>query len=289
MALICCAAVQKGTEVLEQAGKISAEDKQLINKMGDAIGTSFRDLSEEEEFYIGRSVAAQILSRYKVWNNQVATNYVNLITQALALFSDRPEIYAGYHALILDSEEINAMAAPGGFIFLTRGLLQLCPDEDTLASVLAHEIAHISSRHGLQAIKKARLMEVFKLLAEEASGRLAPERIKKLTELFEGALDDIVGQLIEKGYDRKQEYEADALATALVRRAGYSPAGLVYFLEILSQQEVKGKGLKGWFSTHPRPQERREKIKTQLLSTEGKTPQAEARKARFQKVAAAWQ
>ncbi len=288
VSLVSCAVVEKGAEVLEQGGKISTQDKELITKTSQAARTTFRDLSEEEEYYIGRSVAALILARYKVWNNSAATNYVNLLTQAVALFSDRPEIYAGYHVLILDSEEVNAMAAPGGFIFITRGLLKTCPDEDALAGVLAHEIAHISARHGLQAIKKSRLIEAFKLLAVETAERLAPEKVGQLTELFEGALDDIVVQLVERGYDRQAEMEADSLALNTVNRAGYTPQGLIHFLEKLAEKETKESTLKGWFSTHPKPQDRVEKLKTQVASGAAQASPPKTRTARFQKIASSW-
>lgn len=288
LALAGCAVVEKGAEVLEQGGKISSQDKELITKTSEAARSSFRDLSEEEEYYIGRSVAALILARYKVWEDTPATNYVNLLTQAVALFSERPEIYAGYHTLILDSEEVNALAAPGGFIFLTRGLLKICPDEDALAGVLAHEIGHISARHGLQAIRKSRLLEAFKLLAAEAAERLAPERVAKLTELFEGALDDIVVQLVERGYDRRSEIEADSLALRTINRSGYAAEGLLHFLEKLSEQETKETALKGWFRTHPKPQDRLEKLRAAAASSPKEARAARERTARFQKIASAW-
>ena len=75
----------------------------------------------------------------------------------LSKTSDLPETFGGYHFLILDSDEINAFAAPGGFIFVTRGLLRCCKHEDAAAAVLAHEIGHVELRHGLQAIKKSRI------------------------------------------------------------------------------------------------------------------------------------
>ncbi len=76
-----------------------------------------------------------------------------MLGQSLVIFSDRPETFGGYHFLLLDSNEINAFAAPGGLILVTRGMLQCCANEDELAAVLAHEIAHVEKKHGLTAIK----------------------------------------------------------------------------------------------------------------------------------------
>ncbi|MCX7973124.1 MAG: M48 family metalloprotease [Candidatus Aminicenantes bacterium] len=284
----CASLKEEGQVILSQVDQISEKDKKLITMTGETLRTSFQDLTDEEEYYLGRSVSALILSRYKVWDNQNVTNYLNLLTQALCLYSERPEIFAGYHVLPLDSEEINALAAPGGFIFVTRGLLRLCLNEDTLAGIIAHEIGHISARHGLQAIKKSRLLEAFKLLATETAERLAPDKMAQLTNLFEGALDDILIQLVERGYDRRAEDEADELALKTLKKAGYSPLGFVAFIEELARQKTKTSGLKGWFSTHPDPQERLKKIKKEI-STWGKEIKISPnRLVRFQKITSTW-
>lgn len=291
----CSSFQQKGKEILEKVDQVSKKDKELLHKTGEVLRSSFQDLTDEEEYYIGRSVSALILSRYKVWDNQTATNYLNLLAQAVSLYSDRPEIFGGYHVLVLDSEEINALSAPGGFIFLTRGLLQLCPNEDALAGIMAHEIGHISARHGLMAIKKSRLLEAFKLLASEAAEQLAPDKMVQLTDIFEGALDDIIIQLIERGYDRKAEYEADSLALKTLRRMGYSSQGLILFMEelIKKEEEINRKKEKvatfqGWMSTHPAPQERWKRLKTEISSWKEQMEIFEGRTARFKKIASTW-
>ncbi len=292
--LSSCASLQKkGQEILEKANQISDKDKELLLKTGEALRSSFQDLTDEEEYYLGRSVSALILSRYKVWSNEPATNYLNLLAQAISLYSDRPEIFAGYHVLILDTEEINALSAPGGFIFLTRGLLRLCPHEDALAGIIAHEIGHISARHGLQAIKKSRLLEAFKLLASEAAERLSPEKMAQLTDIFEGALDDIIIQLIERGYDRKAEYEADSLALKTLRRIGYSPQGFILFMDELIKKESRDKEkraitFQGWLRTHPDPRERRKRLETELSFWKEEMEIFRGRTARFEKMASTW-
>lgn len=285
----CTSLKEKGQAIISKVDQLSEKDKELLAKTGEALRSSFQDLTDEEEYYFGRSVSAIILSRYKVWSNQRVINYLNLLTQAISLYSDRPEIFAGYHILPLDSEEINALAAPGGFIFITRGMLRLCPDEDTLAGIIAHEIGHISARHGLQSIKKSRLIEAFKLLATEASERLAPEKLAQLTDLFEGALDDIVGQLVERGYDRQMEYEADRLALKTLKRMAYSPYGLILFLEKLAQPSRESLSLKGWLRTHPQPKERLVRIKNEISTWAKAIEISPVRTMRFKKIASLWE
>ena len=280
VAAVNCSVVQQGTEILSQTGKISESDKNSIIKTSEAIRSTFAEITEEEEYYIGRSVAAMILSRYPAYNNDGLTRYINTVGDAVSYFSNRPEIYAGYHFLILDTDEVNAMAAPGGFIFISKGLLKRCKDEEMLAAVLAHEIGHVTAKHGLQSIKKSRLIDAFKVLGTEAVQRYGSEQLAQLTGIFEGVLGDIVESLIERGYDRKYEYEADRQAVAITVRTGYSPAGLTDFLGTMVGDKSTASG-KGWFKTHPSPEDRLERVKAEIASAKNIPLRAAVRMARF--------
>jgi predicted Zn-dependent protease len=262
--LASCATLQKGQELLTK------ENLTKVEKVATVVRKTFADITEEEEYYIGRSVAALILSRYNVYNNAALNRYVNIVGNTVAAFSSRPEIFGGYHFLVLDSAEINAMAAPGGFIFITRGLLKECKDEEMLAAVLAHEVGHVASRHGLQSIKKSRLVDAFKMLGTEVAKKYTPAELSQLTAVFEGALGDVVGSLVERGYDRKFEYEADGLSVKFELATGYNPQGLADFLKNLEARETKDKGL-GWFKTHPAPKDRLQRV-NKLISGQKTLP-----------------
>jgi predicted Zn-dependent protease len=270
MALSACETLQKGTNILTSAGQKAGE----VLKATETVRRTFADITEEEEYYIGRSVAALILHRYPVYNNNSLTQYINLVGNSVALNSDRPEIYAGYHFLILDSEEVNGLAAPGGMIFITKGLLRLCRDEEMLGLVLAHEVGHVSAKHGLRAIKTSRLVDAFRLIGTEAAKKYGSAELAQLTNIFEGALGDIAEQLIERGYSRSLEYEADELAIKFATRTGYDPGGLLRFLQEMSGGP-SGAGAKGWFRTHPEPIQRIERIKKEIASLSG-APKIEA-------------
>ena len=157
MVASACETIQKGAAVVGSHPEQVRSAVQTAQK----VRSTFADISEEEEYYIGRAVAALILSKYPVYENAALTRYVNLVGNAVAAYSDRPEIYAGYHFLVLDSDEVNALSAPSGFIFVTKGLLLRCQDEEMLGSILAHEIGHVTAKHGLKAIKKSRLTDAF--------------------------------------------------------------------------------------------------------------------------------
>lgn len=257
--LLSCATVK---EKLGMAETVASTSQSAV-KSTKALRSSFKELTEEEEYYIGRSVAALILSRYKEYQNNALTSYVNLVGNAVAAYSERPEIYAGYHFMILDSSEINALAAPGGFVFITKGLLKTCENEEMLGCILAHEVGHISSKHGLKAIKKSRLIDAFRSMGQHLSAKYGPQQLAELTRIFENVLADITEQLIERGYDRKLEYEADKLGVKTAAYTGYNPNGMVGFLGRMAADQGDESG-KGWFKTHPSAQDRLKRVQKEI-------------------------
>ncbi len=281
LALTGCQAVKQGAaDLIASTGKVSQEDAQAIVRTADVLRQTFADITEEEEYYIGRATAALILAKYNPNRNAALNAYVNTMGTAIAYSSDRPETYAGYHFLVLDTDEVNAMAAPGGFIFVTKGLVRRCGDEETLAAILAHEIGHVAARHGLQSIKKSRLIDAFKLIGSEASQRLDSEELTKLTGIFEGVLGDVVETLVERGYDRKYEYEADKLALSFAVRTGYSPGGLAEFLAGMEERKPSGPAA-GWFKTHPSAADRLTRVKSETAALGAAPARLDVRTARF--------
>ncbi|MDD8012703.1 MAG: M48 family metalloprotease [Acidobacteriota bacterium] len=207
------------------------------------IAGAAHKINEEEEYHIGRAVAANILGQYPLWKNGKLTGYVNLVGRALVLKSQRPEIYGGYHFAVLDTPEANAFSAPGGIIFLTRGIVSMATDEDELAAVLAHEIQHIVAKDPLKAIQSQRLKALGTFTAGEAvgsgSGALG---------IFQDSVMDISGTLLQKGYSRSQEKDADLGALKLLAAAGYDSQALLDMLEKI--KAVEKKKIKA-FSAHP--------------------------------------
>jgi predicted Zn-dependent protease len=276
----CQAVKQVAADAMTATGKISQEDARSLVQTADVLRSTFSDITEEEEYYIGRATAALILGKYKPYKNPALTGYINTLGTAIAYSSDRPETFGGYHFAVLDTDEVNAMAAPGGFIFVTKGLITRCADEETLAAILAHEIGHVAERHGLQSIKKSRLLDAFKLIGSEASRQFDSEELAKVTGIFEGVLGDVVATLVERGYDRKFEYEADKLALSFVVRTGYSPGGLAQFLAGMEANKPAGLAA-GWFKTHPSAADRLARVKAETAALGTAPPAFAARTARF--------
>jgi predicted Zn-dependent protease len=190
-----------------------------------------------------------------------------------------PATFGGYHFLILDSEDINAFAAPGGLIFVTRGMLRCCPHEDAVAAVLAHEIGHVQAKHGLQAVKKSRITAALTTIGIEGTKTFGGEELVELTETFEGSISDITATLVNNGYSRSFEHEADKTALTILKRVGYDPNGLVDMLRVMSKR-LKPGGL-DFAKTHPSPASRIADIQEMIGETATKVMEPKPRQARF--------
>ena len=128
--------------------------------------------------------------------------------------------FVGYRFAVLDTDEINAFAAPGGTIFVSRGMIERTQDEDELAGVLAHEIAHVSLRHGLAAIKKSNMVSAFQYLgASAAQATLSSEDLQKVTAVFDDSIQDVLTTMVKSGYSRDSGSEADQKGCAYAAAA----------------------------------------------------------------------
>jgi beta-barrel assembly-enhancing protease len=271
-----------GTMVGEQQGIITSAQGESIRKGTSAVAKSLEEFTTEQEYYIGRSVGAVVLSRYRVYENAQLNDYVNILGQTLAAASDKPDIFGGYHFLVLDSNDINAFATPGGHIFITRGLIRCCQSEDALAAVLAHEIGHVQLRHGMQSIEKARTTQALTIIATEGAKNLGSSEVAQLTDTFSGVISDITNSLINNGYSRAFEYQADQASVALVGRLGYNPQGIIEMLKVMSKNIKKG-GM-DFAKTHPDPNDRIKELQSKQKFAPVVEPKS--RQARFKAVIA---
>ena len=234
------------------------------------ISEARKDLTPENEYYVGRAVATTILARsdyryddadgYRRGKLGGLTAYLNAVGSVAAMAAldihhedDREAPIAGWHFIVLDDRTINAFATPGGFVFVTRGAIAQAASEDELAAVLAHEVAHVRRGHALGSIKKSRWAGVAKT-ALDTSVQLDAQALGGLTDVFEGAMDDMTDALIVKGYSRDTEFEADAVGLEIMIEAGYDPAAFVRYLKKLATHQDTGSG--GFAATHPKASDR---------------------------------
>jgi predicted Zn-dependent protease len=277
----CTEVVKVGTSVGQGMGAISKEDKEKIDQMALETEKAARPMTEQEEYYLGRAVAATILGKYRVHNNESLTRYIDEIGQAVALASDRPLTYGGYHFVILDTDEVNALSCPGGIIFITRGIIKKTQNEEELAAILAHEVGHVNHKDGVRAIQRARWVQVATLLGSEAAKKVSGADLAKLVSVFEGSVNDVVTTLLVSGYSREQEGAADLSALTFLYRLGYDPQGLPDFLERLAKEQSGGAG-QGIFATHPGMTERVAKAESVIAENKWLRTTHAARDRRFQ-------
>lgn len=186
--------------------------------------------------------AARILGAAPLHDSRDAQQYVNSVGQAIATKSGAT--YRWRFGL-LQTESINAFATPGGFVFVTSGLVRQMETEDELAFVMAHEIAHVVKRHHYRVVQRQRLTERAAKGLQSASGEAAN------TELSHAS-----AQMYARGLDRSSEYEADRTAIELATLAGYDPAAALSVLERLQRLRGDDPRAELLFSTHPSPGER---------------------------------
>lgn len=242
-------------DLLEGIGGLFGVKKSEIDlvKKGVGVVESLQPIGEAEEIVLGEAVAVEAFSRFGgEYPNQAWNRYINLVGKTIAEVSDRPTL--NYHFAILNSQEQNAFAAPGGYIFITVGLLKALKNEAELGGVLAHEIAHVTKRHMLDTIRRGAVLGSISELSLTA--------MKKDPKMFSNAIDQMTELLFTKGLDKDKEFEADTVGVDYAYRAGYHPQGLKDYLETLAKE--KGHAESRFFTTHPSTTERISKINTVL-------------------------
>jgi predicted Zn-dependent protease len=262
---------------------LNNDDLQQAKDTGEKAKKTFKAISSlndemtaEQEYYVGRSIATNILakSEYKYEDKDAIaagklekiTAYVNNVGNLLAfaamnvdLGKVRPTQIQGWHFVVIDSPTANAFASPGGFVFITTAAVKMAKSEDELACVLAHEVAHVMKGHALGNIQQSRYASVGSdALQAAGSATLTPEQMKQLTELMGGMIDDTMNALFVKGYSRDTEFEADTLGVKIAAAAGYDPTGMARYLTALSKVQDTGSG--GFTATHPKASDRIEKV-----------------------------
>jgi predicted Zn-dependent protease len=239
---------------------VGALAQSVIQAAPSAKG-AFTDLDEPQEIELGRAVTAAVGARYQLLRDPALTQYVALVGNAVAAHSDRPDLR--YVFVVLDAPEVNAFAAPGGFVFVTRGTLATCRDEAMLAGVLGHEVGHVALRHHVATLKAQKRKELAVLGVGAAASQTA---VAPAAQAIAAGADALSEQVILKGFSRGEEEEADTVGQVYAGRAGYDPAGLRDFLAALVARGGQDSATATFFSTHPGTAERRDAQTKRLAS-----------------------
>lgn len=217
--------------------------------VGDNVVKASKDISETDEIELGSGIAANLLGAAPLQTNVDMQRYVNRVGLWLAQQTERPGL--PWRFGVIDSPNINAFATPGGYIFVTRGLMQNLQNESELAGVLAHEIAHVLQKHHLQAIRKAAGSDALVGIANMALAQRADVRTRELGKLFSAGTE-----LYITGLSKDDELAADRAGVVIAARAGYHPYGLVSVLQTLNRVNPQDGAVALMFKTHPSPASR---------------------------------
>jgi predicted Zn-dependent protease len=238
--------------------------------LGGLAAGACATVSPREERDIGRKEAEEVKRTIGLVNDPKAVQYVNAIGARLARTAARPDI--AWQFAVADQAEANAFALPGGWVYVTRGLLALTNREDELAGVLGHEMAHVTERHATSRVSAATPLAILFGVPSGILGTVSPT----LGGIVGGAGRVVTGLALAP-YSRDQEREADRVGIALAARAGWDPAGLAAFLRTLERAETlagAGAAPSQFFATHPATPERVANVEAMARSL-SRTPVAE--------------
>jgi predicted Zn-dependent protease len=210
--------------------------------------------SDEEKAALGQKVSELVRQRYGVVQDPAVHKYVTLVGRTVTEKSTKPGL--PWTFIVLDTDAVNAFAAPHGYVHITRGALALMKDESELAGVLAHEIVHVAEEHTIDALKKNTLKSA------------AAEQVAGGNGLIEFLANAAYNNILDNAYSRGDEGAADTQGITLISKAGYAPQGLGSFLTTLADRNKSATEKRGLFSSHPEMQARQDKLTSTI--TKGK-------------------
>ena len=200
---------------------------------------------DDEETAVGRQIAGNLLGAAPLVKDAELQKYVNLVGRWVASQSERPDLE--WHFGVIDSGDINAFAAPGGYVFVTRGLYRMLNDESQLAGVLGHEIGHVVKKHHYKVIQQSRALDF--------GSRLLAGKAGKDNQLVQSLIGS-GAEIVARGLDKNAEYEADRMGVVLSARAGYDQYAFIEVLQEMGHYAKDDDSVKLLFKTHPLPEDR---------------------------------
>lgn len=210
---------------------------------------NWKSPSKAEEIQLGREITGNLLGAAPLVKDETLQKYVNQVGRWVASQSERADL--PWHFGVIESEDINAFAAPGGYVIITKGLYHKLENEAQLAGVLGHEIGHVVKKHHLKVLQKSQLLNI--------GAQLLGEKFGKDNQTIEKAIGS-GAEILARGLDKDAEFEADRIGLALATRAGYEPYGLPEVLQTIGQVSKSDSSVALLFKTHPAPDDRLAKL-----------------------------
>lgn len=223
--------------------------------IGKNVVKAVKPMKEDEEIALGRELAARLAGSFGgVWKDSAWAEEINTIGRVLVPYSDRPDLK--YRFAILNTDQVNAYSAPGGYIFISKGLLKQVDSEAEMAGVLAHEIAHVANKDIVREVQNSNAWKAGASVAL-ASSDLGGQETALLNSLTDASWD----YLVNKGLSKADELKADQDGAKYEQKLGYDPYGIYNFVARLQPMENNpDKKMKNFFGTHPKPSTRMDQL-----------------------------
>ena len=235
-----CLSFAVATPAMAQLGGLLSQGAKRARQINDFRWT------DEEKAALGAQVSELVRKRYGVVQNAAVHKYVTLVGRTLTEKSTKPGL--PWTFIVLDTDAVNAFAAPHGYVHITRGALALMKNEAELAGVLAHEIVHVTDEHTIDALKKNTVKSA---AAQEAAGG---------NGLIEFLANAAYNNILDNAYSRGDENTSDTQGIVLINKAGYAPQSLGTFLATLAERNKSATEKRGLFSSHPEMQARQDRL-----------------------------
>lgn len=212
-------------------------------------------ISQQQEVQMGQEYAQQINAQLPIIQDPEINRYINVLGDSIAGLTSRKDL--DWHFFIVDAQEVNAFAVPGGFVYVNRGLIERADQMDELAGVLGHEIGHVVRRHTVKQMEKAQGANIGVTLACVLTSICNSQAA--------GAAINIAGGAVFARFSRQDEAEADAEGVKNTVRAGISPAGMVsMFQKLIDERKTRPGAVESWFLTHPLEEDRIAAVQAQI-------------------------
>lgn len=206
---------------------------------------NWKNPSKQEEIALGREITGNLLGAAPLVKDDALQKYVNSVGRWVASQSERPDL--PWHFGVIESDDLNAFAAPGGYVMITKGLYRKMNNEAQLAGVLGHEIGHVVAKHQLKVLQKQQLLNM--------GAGLLSKKVAKDNKLISKAIGS-GAEISARSLDKNAEFEADRLGMSYATRSGYEAFGLSDILQIMGQTGKNDSSVALLFKTHPHPDER---------------------------------
>jgi predicted Zn-dependent protease len=206
---------------------------------------NWKNPSKDEEIALGREITGNLLGAAPLVKDEALQKYVNSVGRWVASQSERPDL--PWHFGVIESDDLNAFAAPGGYVMITKGLYRKMSNEAQLAGVLGHEIGHVVAKHQLKVLQKQQLLNF--------GASLLSKKLGKDNKIISKAIGS-GAEISARSLDKDAEFEADRLGLSYATRSGYDPFGLADVLQIMGQTNPNDNSVALLFKTHPRPDDR---------------------------------